>query len=122
MNEDQNQAQVMNEVHSLAAASVAKRAVERAPKFQKFVGTILDNAKEWTSGDIAHISDGETDISAEEIRTLLGGELWDTVEEEVKEDLEDSLRDEIREELEDDIRNEIRQEVLEEVQDAISSL
>ena len=118
MNETQDQAQTMNAIHATAAGAVAARAVERAPKFQKFVSTVLDNAKDWTSGDRAHISDGETDISADEIRTLLGGELWDKVEADVKAEMED----EIREELEDDIRNEIRQEVLEEVQDAISRL
>jgi len=122
MNETKDQAQTMNVIHAAAADAVAARAVERAPKFQKFVNTILDNAKEWTSGDRAHISDGETDISADEIRTLLGGELWDRVEADVKAEMEDEIRDEIREELEDDIRNEIRQEVLEEVQDAISRL
>jgi hypothetical protein len=107
-----------NAVHVSTAEAVAGRVVERAPKFQKFIGTVLDNAKEWTSGDRSHISDGETDISADEIRLLLGGELWDRVEADVKAEMED----EIREELEDDIRNEIRQEVLEEVQDAISRL
>ncbi len=122
MNENQDQANVMNAIHATAAAAVAGRAVERAPKFQKFVNTILDNAKDWTSGDRSHISDGETDISAEEIRTLLGGDLWDKVEEEVKEELEDSLRDEIREELEEEIRDDVRDEVLREVQDAIANL
>lgn len=112
----------MNAIHATAAAAVAERAVERAPKFQKFIGTVLDNAKDWTSGERSHISDGETDISAEEIRTLLGGDLWDRVEAEVKENLTDEIRDEVREELEDEIKEEVRQEVLEEVQDAISNL
>jgi hypothetical protein len=118
----QDQAQTLNAVHAAAAGAVAARAVERAPKFQKFVSTILDNAKDWTNGDRSHISDGETDISADEIRLLLGGDLWDRVEADVKESLEDEIRDEIREELEDEIKEEVRQEVLEEVQDAIANL
>lgn len=126
---DQEQAQNMAAVATDAAAAVAKRAVERAPKFQKFVTTVLDNAKDWTSGDRWHISDGETDITADEIRTLLGGDLWDMVEKDAQETLREEFEDdreeiarEIREELEDEIKDEIRQEVLQEVQDAISNL
>jgi hypothetical protein len=115
-------AAVNNAVHVQAAQAVAERAVERAPKFQKFVSTILDNAKEWTSGDRSHVSDGETDISAEEIRTLLGGDLWDKVEEEVKDTLREEIADEIRDEIADEIRDEVKEEVLEQVQDAISQI
>jgi hemerythrin-like domain-containing protein len=122
MNETQDQAIVMNEIHATAAGAVAARAVERAPKFQKFVSTVLDNAKGWTNGERSHISDGETSISSEEIRLLLGGDLWDLVEADVKENLEDEIRDEVREELEDEMKDEIRDEVLREVQDAISNL
>ena len=122
MNEDKDQAQTMNAIHESAALAVAARAVERAPKFQKFVGTILDNAKDWVSGDLAHISDGETDISADEIRLLLGGELWDRVEADVRVELEDEIKDEVREEIEDEIREDVRNEVLREVQDAIENL
>jgi len=115
-----------NAVHVSAAEAVAGRVVERAPKFQKFMSTILDNAKDWTSGERSHISDGETDISADEIRTLLGGALWDQVEEDLRRDLSeeiaDEVRDEIREELEEEIRDDVRDEVLREVQDAISNL
>jgi hypothetical protein len=122
MNETQDQAQTLNAIHAAAAGAVAARAVERAPKFQKFIGTVLDNAKEWTSGDRSHVSDGETDISADEIRLLLGGELWDRVEADVKETLEEEIREEIADDIRDEIKDDIRQEVLEEVQDAISSL
>lgn len=118
MNEDKDQAQTMNAIHESAALAVAARAVERAPKFQKFVGTILDNAKDWTSGERSHISDGETDISADEIRLLLGGELWDRVEADVRVELEDEIRDEIA----DEIKEDVRQEVLQEVQYAIENL
>jgi len=118
MNENQDQANVMNAVHAAAASAVAARAVERAPKFQKFISTVLDNAKGWTSGDLSHISDGETSITAEEIRTLLGGDLWDRVEADVKAEIEDEIRDEIA----DEIKEDVRQEVLQEVQYAIENL
>ena len=107
-----------NGIHVSAAESVAARVVERAPKFQKFMSTVLDNAKDWTSGERSHISDGETDISADEIRLLLGGDLWDRVEADVKAELEDEIRDEIA----DEIKEDVRQEVLQEVQYAIENL
>lgn len=116
------QAAMNNSVHVSAAEAVAGRVVGRAPKFQKFMSTILDNAKDWTSGERSHISDGETDITADEIRTLLGGDLWDRVEADVKETLEDEIKDEVRYEIEDEIRDEVRGEVLREVQDAIENL
>ncbi len=122
MNEDKDQAQTMNAIHESAALAVAARAVERAPKFQKFVGTILDNAKDWTSGERSHISDGETDITVDEIRLLLGGELWDRVEEDVKEEFKEEIEQEVREEVEDDVKEDVRQEVLQEVQYAIENL
>ena len=123
MNEENRSiATVQNEIHAVAADAVAGRIVERAPKFQKFVSTVLDNAKDWTNGERSHISDGETDISADEIRLLLGGDLWDRVEADVKESLTDEIRDEVREELEDEMKDEIRDEVLREVQDAIANL
>jgi hypothetical protein len=112
---DQDQAKNMAAVATDAASAVAARAVARAPKFQKFVTTVLDNAKDWTSGDRWHISDGETDISAEEIRTLLGGDLWDKVEEEVKEALTEEIRDEVRDEIEEEIRDEVRDEIRDEI-------
>lgn len=103
MNEYPEQAQTLNAVHSTAADAVAQRVVQRAPKFQKFINTVLDNAKDWTSGERSHISDGETDISADEIRTLLGGELWDRVEADVRVELEDEIRDEVRDEVIEDL-------------------
>ena len=119
---DSYTAALNNAVHVSAAASVAERVVERAPKFQKFMSTVLDNAKDWTNGERSHISDGETDITADEIRTLLGGDLWDQVEADVKRDLAEEIADEVREEITDEIKEEVRQEVLEEVQDAIANL
>ena len=99
MNETQDQAQTLNAIHEAAAAAVAARVVERAPKFQKFMSTVLDNAKGWTSGDLSHISDGETSITADEIRTLLGGDLWDQVEEDVKAEFKEEIEQEVREEM-----------------------
>jgi membrane-associated HD superfamily phosphohydrolase len=124
MNEnlDQDQAKTLNTIHELGAAAVAGRIVERAPKFQKFVSTILDNAKNWTNGERAHISDGETDITVDEIRLLLGGELWDQVEEDVKQEFKEEMEQEVREELEDEVKEDVRSEVLQEVQYAIENL
>jgi len=122
MNESQDQAKTLNEIHEVAAAAVAARVVERAPKFQKFMSTVLDNAKGWTCGERSHISDGETDITVDEIRLLLGGDLWDQVEEDVKAEFKEEIEQEVREEVEDEVKEDVRQEVLQEVQYAIENL
>lgn len=114
--------EALNFIALEAARSTAERAAKRSKKFGKVIGNILDNSKDYLAGDRYADGDDVEGITADEMRALLGGEAWDAIEEEMKENLRDEIEEEVKEEVEDDIREDVRNEVLREVQYAIENL